>query len=47
LEELGYRFYKAKKIDTLMVYGAALNLECSLFKEFPWARTAESFLAGQ
>jgi Flavin reductase like domain len=35
LEELGYRFYKAKKIDTLMVYGAALNLECSLFKEIP------------
>lgn len=35
LQELGYRFYQAKKIDTLMVDGAVLNLECKLFKEIP------------
>lgn len=35
LEELGYRFYQAKKISTLMVEGAVLNLECRLFKEIP------------
>ena len=33
LKELGFKFYKAKKINTLMVEGAALNLECKLYKE--------------
>lgn len=32
-EELGFSFYKAKKIDVLMVKDAALNVECKLFKE--------------
>lgn len=30
LEELGFKFYKAKKINTLMVEGAALNAECKV-----------------
>ena len=30
LEELGVKFYKAKKIDAMMVKGAALNVECKL-----------------
>ncbi len=30
LEELGFRFYKAKKIKTLMVEGATLNAECKV-----------------
>ena len=30
LEELGFKFYKAKKIKTLMVDGAALNAECKV-----------------
>ncbi len=30
LQELGFKFYKAKEIDTLMVEGAALNIECRL-----------------
>ena len=33
LKELGFKFYKAKKINTLMVEGAVLNIECRLFKE--------------
>ena len=33
LIELGFKFYKAKKIKTLMVEGAVLNLECKLYKE--------------
>ncbi len=33
LEELGFKFYKAKKIKTLMVEGAVLNLECKLIKK--------------
>ena len=33
LKELGVEFYKAKKIDVLMVKGAALNVECKLVKE--------------
>ena len=33
LKELGFKFYKAKKIKTLMIEGAVLNLECRLFKE--------------
>ena len=30
LKELGFKFFKAKKIKTLMVEGAALNVECKL-----------------
>ena len=33
LKELGFKFYKAKKINALMVEGAVLNLECKIFKE--------------
>ena len=33
LKELGFKFYNAKKIKTLMVEGAVLNIECKLFKE--------------
>ena len=33
LKELGFKFYNAKKIKTLMVEGAVLNIECRLFKE--------------
>lgn len=32
LKELGVEFYKAKKINVLMVKGAALNAECKLFQ---------------
>ncbi len=35
LEELGFKFYKANKINTLMVEDAVLNIECKLFKEIP------------
>ncbi len=30
LKELGFKFFKAKKIKALMVEGAALNVECKL-----------------
>ena len=33
LEELGFKFYKGKKIKTLMIKEAALNAECKLIKE--------------
>ncbi|MEK6937081.1 MAG: flavin reductase family protein [Nanoarchaeota archaeon] len=33
LEELGFKFYKAKKIKTLMVKDSVLNAECKLIKE--------------
>ena len=33
LEELGFKFYKAKQINTLMVKDSVLNIECKLFKE--------------
>ena len=33
LKELGFSFYKVKKIDVLMVKDAALNVECKLVKE--------------
>jgi len=33
LEELGFKFYKAKRIKAPMVEGAALNAECKLIKE--------------
>ena len=32
LQELGFKFYKAKKIKGLMVEGAAMNAECKLVK---------------
>jgi flavin reductase (DIM6/NTAB) family NADH-FMN oxidoreductase RutF len=33
LEEIGYKFYKADKINVLMVENAVLNFECKLIKE--------------
>ena len=33
LKDLGFEFYKAKKINSLMVKGAALNIECRLYRE--------------
>ena len=33
LKELGYKFFKAKKIDVLMVDRAAMNAECKLFRQ--------------
>lgn len=33
LKELGFKFYKAKIIDALMVKEASLNVECKLFNE--------------
>ncbi len=33
LKELGFKFYKAKTIDALMVKEASLNVECKLFNE--------------
>ena len=33
LKEIGFEFYKAKRINALMVKGAALNIECRLYKE--------------
>lgn len=35
LEELGFKFYKAKKINVLMVQDAVLNIECRLIKKIP------------
>ncbi len=32
LKELGFEFYKAKKIDVLMVKDASLNVECKLYE---------------
>lgn len=32
-EDLGFKFYKAKKIKTLMVKDSVLNAECKLIKE--------------
>lgn len=32
LKELGFEFYRAKKIDAYMLKGAVLNLECRLVK---------------
>lgn len=34
-EELGFRFYPAKKIKALLVEGAAVNVECKLYQEVP------------
>lgn len=33
LRELGFQFYHGTKINTLMVKGASLNIECNLFQE--------------
>ena len=33
LKELGFKFFKAKKIDVLMVEGAAMSAECKLHKK--------------
>ena len=33
LKELGFEFYKAKKIDVMMPKGAAMNAECKLVKQ--------------
>ena len=33
LKELGFEFYKAKKIRAIMIKGAAVNIECTLSKE--------------
>lgn len=33
LKELGFEFYKAKKINVLMVKGASLNAECKLIRK--------------
>ncbi len=33
LKELGFKFYKARKIGVPMVSGAAMNAECSLVRE--------------
>jgi flavin reductase (DIM6/NTAB) family NADH-FMN oxidoreductase RutF len=33
LKELGFEFYKAKRIDSVMIKGAAVNIECILSKE--------------
>jgi flavin reductase (DIM6/NTAB) family NADH-FMN oxidoreductase RutF len=35
LQELGFEFYPAKTIKTLMVKGACANIECRLFKTIP------------
>lgn len=35
LKELGFKFYKAKKIDALMVEGAAVQMECKIIKKIP------------
>jgi len=34
LKDLGFEFYNAKKIRTLMVKGAAMNAECKLVNEY-------------
>ena len=33
LKELGFEFYKAKKINVVMVKGASLNVECKVIQE--------------
>jgi flavin reductase (DIM6/NTAB) family NADH-FMN oxidoreductase RutF len=33
LRELGFQFYEATKIKTLMVKGASLNAECNLYQK--------------
>jgi flavin reductase (DIM6/NTAB) family NADH-FMN oxidoreductase RutF len=36
LKELGFEFYKAKRIGTIMVKGAAVSIECVLSKWGFW-----------
>jgi flavin reductase (DIM6/NTAB) family NADH-FMN oxidoreductase RutF len=33
LKELGFKFYKAKRIEVVMIEGASVNIECKLIKE--------------
>ncbi len=33
LKELGFKFYKANKINVLMVEGSVLNIECRLYRD--------------
>jgi len=33
LKEFGFKFFKGKKIEVLMIEGALINLECKLFKQ--------------
>ena len=33
LKELGFEFYKAQRINSLLIKGAVLNIECKLYKE--------------
>jgi len=33
LEELGFEFYKSKKIQAIMIKGASVNIECKLLRE--------------
>jgi flavin reductase (DIM6/NTAB) family NADH-FMN oxidoreductase RutF len=33
LKEIGFEFYKAKKIQAIMIKGASVNIECKLIKE--------------
>ena len=35
LKKLGYKFFKAKKINCLMVEGACLHIECKVIKKIP------------
>jgi flavin reductase (DIM6/NTAB) family NADH-FMN oxidoreductase RutF len=35
LKELGFEFYKAKRIEVLMIRGASVNIECKLSNEIP------------
>ncbi len=35
LKDLGFKFYKAKKINVLMVQDSVLNIECKLIKKIP------------
>jgi len=35
LQELGFKFYKAKTIKSLMIEDSVLNIECKLFKNIP------------
>lgn len=35
LKELGFKFHKAEKINTLMVEGASMNAECRVIEEIP------------
>ena len=33
LKELGFEFYKANRINVVMIKGASVNIECKLIKE--------------